>query len=339
MIRALNRAGYRVYIASHGPQQTLLQKEFPENTFLSLPGYQVRYSRSKGWLPFKIMQQLPAILRIVQWEHRWLDKAIEQYGIDLVISDNRYGLWTKKCPTVFITHQLQIKAPFAWLERLIQKIHYRFIERFSACWVPDQESGDGLAGTLSHPIKKPAIPVTYIGLLSRFQKGNHSNEKQITVLLSGPEPQRTILEEQIIAQISSVQQSVLLVRGLPAATNSIKVPSTIKAVNHLTAEDMQTVLQNSALVIARSGYSSLMDFSRLHCTTILIPTPGQTEQVYLAKRCAEKGYAVYADQSDLDLINAITKTVDQNIVFPSFHFFEEADLQRLIAALPIKASS
>ena len=85
---------------------------------------------------------------------------------------------------------------------------------------------------------------------------------------------------------------------------------------------MQTVLQNSALVIARSGYSSLMDFSRLHCTTILIPTPGQTEQVYLAKRCAEKGYAVYADQSDLDLINAITKTVDQNIVFPSFHFFE-----------------
>ena len=339
MIRALNHAGYRVYIATHGPQQTLLQKEFPDNPFLSLPGYQVRYSRSKGWLPFKIMQQLPAILRIVQWEHRWLEEAIEQYGIDLVISDNRYGLWTKKCRTVFITHQLQIKAPFQWLERIVQRIHYRFIERFNACWVPDQKEDDGLAGTLSHPIRKPAIPVTYIGLLSRFHAGHPTDGKQITVLLSGPEPQRTLLEQKIIAQLSSIHKEVLLVRGLPAAMDNITVPPHIKAVNHLTAEALQTVLQNSSIVIARSGYSSLMDFSRLHCTTILIPTPGQTEQEYLAKRCEEKGYAIYTDQSDLNLNQALAKAASNTVVFPSFHFFEETDLEGLIAALPVKASS
>ncbi len=342
LIRALNHAGYRVYIATHGPQQTLLQKEFPDNPFLSLPGYQVRYSRSKGWLPFKIMQQLPALLRIVQWEHRWLDEAIEQYGIDLVISDNRYGLWTKKCPSVFITHQLQIKAPFLWLEYLIQRIHYRFIERFTTCWVPDQEDADGLAGTLSHPIRKPSIPVTYIGLLSRFNNTNTSKDKHITVLLSGPEPQRTLLEEKIIVQLSSIHREVLLVRGLPAAIDDIIVPSHIKAVNHLTAEALQTVLENSSIVIARSGYSSLMDFSRLHCTTILIPTPGQTEQEYLAMRCEEKGYAIHADQSDLDLNQALAKAESNKVVFPSFHFFEEIDLQGLMVfttALPVKASS
>lgn len=338
MIRALNHAGYRVYIATQGPQQTLLQKEFPDNPFLSLPGYQVRYSRSKGWLPFKIMQQLPALLRIVQWEHRWLEEAIEQYGIDLVISDNRYGLWTKKCRTVFITHQLQIKAPFLWLEHIIQRIHYRFIERFNACWVPDQEEGNGLAGTLSHPNRKPAIPVTYIGLLSRFYASNSINKKQITVLLSGPEPQRTLLEEKIIAQLSSIHKEVLLVRGLPAAMDNITVPPHIKAMNHLTAEALQAVLENSSIVIARSGYSSMMDFSRLHCTTILIPTPGQTEQEYLAKRCEQKGYAIHAEQSDLDLNQALAKAESNTVVFPSFHFFEETDLEGLIAALPVKAS-
>lgn len=338
MIRALNHAGYRVYIATQGPQQTLLQKEFPDNPFLSLPGYQVRYSRSKGWLPFKIMQQLPALLRIVQWEHRWLEEAIEQYGIDLVISDNRYGLWTKKCRTVFITHQLQIKAPFLWLEHIIQRIHYRFIERFNTCWVPDQEEGNGLAGTLSHPNRKPAIPVTYIGLLSRFYASNSINKKQITVLLSGPEPQRTLLEEKIIAQLSSIHKEVLLVRGLPAAMDNITVPPHIKAVNHLTAEALQAVLENSSIVIARSGYSSMMDFSRLHCTTILIPTPGQTEQEYLAKRCEQKGYAIHAEQLDLDLNQALAKAESNTVVFPSFHFFEETDLEGLIAALPVKAS-
>lgn len=335
----MNNAGYKVFIATDGPQKTLLQQEFPDHSFIKLPGYQVRYSRSKGWLPFKIMQQLPALLRIVQWEHRWLEQAIEQYRIDLVISDNRYGLWTKKCHTIFITHQLQIKAPFLWLEHIIQRIHYRFIERFTACWIPDQEEDSGLAGTLSHPNKKPSIPVTYIGLLSRFYAGNSINKKQITVLLSGPEPQRTLLEEKIIAQLSSIHREILLVRGLPATMDDITVPSHIKAVNHLTAEALQTAVENSYIVIARSGYSSLMDFSRLHCTTILIPTPGQTEQEYLAKRCEEKGYAIYADQSDLDLNQLLVKAESSSVVFPSFHFFEEADMKRLIAALPEKASS
>lgn len=218
------------------------------------------------------MQQLPALLRIVQWEHRWLEDAIEQYGIDLVISDNRYGLWSKKCPSVFITHQLNIKAPVL-LEPIIRWFHYRFINRFTTCWVPDQEEADGLAGILSHPSKQPAIPVTYMGLLSRFEQGNHADQQAITILLSGPEPQRTILEEKIVSQLSTFTEPVVLVRGLPADTSSISVPPQVKLLNHLSAANLQEQLLKTKLVIARSGYSSLMDFSRLRCKTLLIPTP------------------------------------------------------------------
>lgn len=334
----MNNAGYKVFIATDGPQQTLLQQEFPYHSFIQLPGYRVRYSRTKGWLPFKIMQQLPALLRIVQWEHRWLDNTIEQYGIDLVISDNRYGLWSKKCPSVFITHQLNIKAPAA-LERIVRRLHYRFINRFTTCWVPDQEETGGLAGILSHPSKQPAIPVTYMGLLSRFEREHQADEQTITILLSGPEPQRTILEEKIVSQLQTFIQPVVLVRGLPAATSTITVPPHVKVVNHLSANDLQTQLVKSKLVIARSGYSSLMDFSRLQCKTLLIPTPGQTEQEYLAKRCAEKGYAIYVDQAKLNVNDVFANADSLNAVFPSFHFFEEADLKRLMTTVSVKASS
>lgn len=338
MIRALNSAGYKVFIATDGPQEILLEQEFPRHSFIKLPGYQIRYSRTKGWLPFKIIQQLPTLLRIVQWEHRWLDDAIEQYSIDLVISDNRYGLWSKKCPSVFITHQLNIKAP-ALLEPIIRWLHYRFINRFTTCWVPDQEQSGGLAGTLSHPGTQPSIPVTYLGLLSRFEQGYHTGEQTITILLSGPEPQRTILEEKIVSQLSSFTEPVVLVRGLPTVNSTITVPPHVNVVNHLSAADLQAQLLKTKLVIARSGYSSLMDFSRLRCKTLLIPTPGQTEQEYLAKRCAEKGYAMYVDQSKLNLNDVLTKADQSNAVFPSFQFFEDADLQRLMATVFVKASS
>ncbi|MBL0883430.1 MAG: glycosyl transferase family 28 [Chitinophagaceae bacterium] len=334
----MSNAGYKVLIATDGPQQTLLQQEFPHHRFLKLPGYQVRYSRTKGWLPFKIMQQLPALLRIVQWEHRWLEDAIEQYGIDLVISDNRYGLWSKNCPSVLITHQLTIKAPF-WLERIIQRFHYRYIQRFTTCWIPDQQEAGGLAGILSHPKIQPSIPVSYMGLLSRFEQGNRTDEQVITILLSGPEPQRTLLEEKILFQLQTRTQPVVLVRGLPAANTTIKAPAHVKVLNHLSTDDLQKQLLKSKLVIARSGYSSLMDFSRLQCKALLIPTPGQTEQEYLAKRCSEKSYAMYAEQSKLDLDSLLSKADTHNMVFPAFHFFEAEDLSRLLAALPVKASS
>jgi UDP-N-acetylglucosamine transferase subunit ALG13 len=321
-------------IASDGPQQVLLQKELPNHKFIPLPGYKVRYSKSKGWLPYKIMQQLPALLRIVQWEHRWLKEAVQQYNIDLVISDNRYGLWNKHCISVFITHQLTIKAPVSWLEKFIQQVNYRYINRFNACWVPDVVQNGGLAGVLSHPQKLPAIPVHYIGLLSRFTMPLSLPKKQITIVLSGPEPQRTLLEEKLIIQLAGIQRNIVLVRGLPDSNSFLNVPAHIKVIHHLTAEALQEELLKSELVIARSGYSSLMDFARLQLKTILVPTPGQTEQEYLAALCEEKKYAYIMHQSEMNLKQMIETAEKDAYSFPAFDYFDGNKLKDLLATLP-----
>lgn len=334
LIHALTAAGYRVLIATDGPQENLLKKEFPQHQFLLLPGYQIRYSRSRGWLPFKIILQLPRLLHIVQWEHRWLKQTIEQHGIDLVISDNRYGLWNKNVPAIFITHQLTIKAPYAWLERWIQQINYRYINRFSVCWVPDMAEDGGLAGVLSHPIKKPLSPVEYIGLLTRFQRQENKNREQITVLLSGPEPQRTLLEEKMLEQAKRTQQAITLVRGLPAAAEKLELPSLIQQYNHLETERLQELLLASELVIVRSGYTSLMELMQLKVKTVLVPTPGQTEQEYLAGLLHKKGYAICMHQEIFDLTKAIAMSRTHEYHFPELASFDVAKIKNLIASIP-----
>lgn len=334
LIRTLTVAGYKVLIATDGPQEKLLKKEFPDLDFLKLPGYQIRYSRSRGWLPLKIIQQLPALLGMVNWEHRWLQSVIEQYKIDLVISDSRYGLRTNKIPSVFITHQLTIKAPYKWLEKLIQRINYHYINRFTVCWVPDMEKEDGLAGILSHPVKKPKLPLEYIGMLTRFQEQGTRNRKQVTVLLSGPEPQRTLLEEKIVEQAKQTLQPITLVRGLPAAAEEKpELPSFIQHYNHLETSELQNLLLESELVIMRSGYTSLMELMQLQIKTVLVPTPGQTEQEYLAVLFQEKAYAVQMEQERFDLAKAIAKSRAHQYHFPALSLFDAEKMKSLIVSV------
>jgi UDP:flavonoid glycosyltransferase YjiC (YdhE family) len=170
IIKALVNNGYTVSIAAEGAQANLLQNEFPNLVILPLKGYRVRYSKSKWALPFRLLWQVPKLLQIIRYERNWLANTIKEHNIDLVISDNRYGLSSKTIPCIFITHQLTIKMPFAWLEKQVQQINYRYINRFTRCWVPDVLGGVTAAGKLSHPASLPNTKIQYTGLLSRFQK-------------------------------------------------------------------------------------------------------------------------------------------------------------------------
>lgn len=330
LIQNLQFLGYRVIIASDGPQERLLKKEFPTHDFIRLPGYQIRYSRTKGWLPIKILQQIPAIYRAVRIENRWLDEVIDRHKIDLVIADNRYGLWSTKVPTVFITHQLTIKAPYNWLEKLVQKVNYHYINRFTTSWIPDMEEGGGLAGVLSHPQKRPNIPIAYLGLLTRFQRKENHAKQGITVLLSGPEPQRSLLEEKIVDQAIRLQQPLTIVRGLPSTSEKLSLPSFIQQFNHLNATELEKQLATSEIVITRSGYSSLMDLMQLQIKSILIPTPGQTEQEYLAKILGEKNYALSASQETFDLAMLLDQARSFEYKFPAVSLLSTTHLQELI---------
>ena len=182
VISALIKQHCTVIVAAEGQNKTLMQKEFPQLQFIELRGYRVRYSRKKFWLPVKLLWQLPKIMYRIYAENRWLKKAIKEYRVDGVISDNRMGLHNKQIPCVYITHQLTIKTGSLFTESLAQKIHYHYINKFKACWVPDAEGVVNLAGELSHPATLPKMPVKYLGSLSRFEKAAVENQYDLCII-------------------------------------------------------------------------------------------------------------------------------------------------------------
>lgn len=307
VVRELLLQGAEVWLAAGGAQATLLKEAFPSLPLLNLPGYQVDYAKTKRGLVFRLLLQVPRILNTIRQEHRWLKKAVSQYQFDAVISDNRFGLWHNTIPCIFITHQLRISVPGSrFIEDRVQKINYRYINRFTACWVPDEIQAPGLAGALSHPEKMPAVEVSYIGPLSRFEKKESPEQPDhLLVLLSGPEPQRTLLEEKVLAELAHYHGTATLVRGLPG--NSSMLPSTnmIRIFNHLPAAELNEELQKAHWVICRSGYSSVMDLAIMGKKSIQIPTPGQTEQEYLAGLYQQQQAAFTVTQEQFSLTSVL----------------------------------
>lgn len=307
VIHELLKADYEVLIGANGPIKTLLQTEFPQLTFIPLLGYNITYGASKQQTFFKLLVQIPKILGAIKKEKKWLETIIKQHAIDVVIADNRYGLYNASVFCVFITHQLYIKTFLGKLsEQILQHINYCFINRFHQCWVPDTATPNNLGGVLSHPKKKPVVPVTYIGPLSRFDKSSvQQTHKHLLILLSGPEPQRTILENILIQQLQHYQKPVLFVRGLPAAPTTLSPFNNVIFKNHLPARGLEVAILDAAYIISRCGYSTVMDLLQLQKKSIFIPTPGQTEQTYLAQHLLKKQLALCIKQHHFNLQQAL----------------------------------
>lgn len=330
LINALVANGYTVLLAAEGAQAHLLQQEFPQLTLLPMAGYRVRYAKTRLGLALSLLRQLPRLRQQIREEHDWLEQVIQTHHIDLVISDNRYGLYSKKVSCIFITHQLTIKAPFAWLENLLQSINYRFINRFTACWVPDMEGGANIAGILSHPQKMPAIPVLYLGVLSRFAPGALEKKYDYCILLSGPEPQRSLLENTFIKGLPSVSGTCLLVRGKPGSTEQLTIAPHVTVVNHLPGVELEAAIRQSEYVISRSGYSTVMELLAMHKKAILIPTPGQTEQEYLAARLQAAGTCISFTQNNFEPAKHLALAHTYQYQFHTYTLFHPDNLPQLL---------
>lgn len=297
-----------VVLAGEGMQMTLLRTEFPGLQFLALDGYRIRYSRMSSGFLLKMVLQIPKIVSIIRKEHAWLAKVVKTHEIDAVISDNRFGLYHPEIPSIFITHQLTIKSPWGqWNEKILQEWNYRYINRFTECWVPDFSGEDNLAGDLSHPLLKPKPPVKYLGILSRFEEEETAEEikDHLLIILSGPEPQRTILENKVIQEVGHYAGTAVIVRGLPNALTIIPSSNMIKFYNHLPAKELSTEIQKADWVIGRCGYSTVMDLVKLKKKMILISTPGQTEQEYLSRHLQQTQIAFTIKQKEFSLHGAL----------------------------------
>jgi uncharacterized protein (TIGR00661 family) len=306
VVNALIRQNANVLIAAEGPVKRLLETEFPQLQFIELKGYRVSYSKNKWRMPFSIGRQIPKILSVIQYENQRLKEIVKEHRIDGIISDNRYGFYHQTVPSVFITHQLLIKTPLGRAAgRYLQRLNYRFINRFSECWVPDSEGPVNLAGDVAHPKKKPVAPIRYLGPISRFTASGRQEGTQLLIVLSGPEPQRTILENLLAKQLIDYKGPVVLVRGLPLESRPLPLPPHILAHDHLPARDLNRKMDEAFLVISRCGYSTIMDLAALKKKSILIPTPGQTEQEYLGAHAMKNNFALCIDQEKFRLKNAM----------------------------------
>ena len=325
-----------ILIAADGEALEFLRKEFHNLKFLSFSQYQVKYSSSNSQV-FSMFRIIPEMVFYSIKEHFALKKIIKQEKINCVISDNRYGLWNSSVHSIFITHQLRVKFPgiLKLFEPVFQWITKSIIKNFDECWIPDFSDDTNLSGKLSHDINYPKL--NYIGPLSRFKKEDLSKEEKKTydclLILSGPEPQRTILEQKFYDQVTLNDYKTAIVRG----TNSNEILESTTNVDVFELLDSRALLQliaKSDLVICRSGYSSIMDMIALNKTAVLVPTPGQTEQEYLSNYLYEKGFFYTLSQKEF----CIDKAIKNKIVFSknSFDLGEDllkqkiTDLKRLL---------
>ncbi len=325
VIRAFVAAGANVLIAADHRPLAFLQKEFPGLPFVKFPAYQVTYQRN-GSFTLKFMRSIPQILKSIYKEHQLLDQLIDEYNIDLVFSDNRFGLWNKKVKCIFMTHQVMIKSPVksAIFDSILFSFNQMFIKNYDECWIPDFEGVINLSGDLAHQYKLP-IDTYFIGPLSRFKITLQPSEDikiELLVLLSGPEPQRTIFEEIILKQLENTTFQTIIVQGIPEKEDVKKINDQLTIYSHLETDHLQKFIQQSDIVLCRSGYSTIMDVVVFGKKAILVPTPGQTEQEYLARYYQEKNYFYTVSQKLFNLGEALL----QSKTYTGIQFKQDGEL-------------
>lgn len=313
IIRGILESGDNPIIAADKAPLAFLEKEFPDLTFIRLPGFEPTYSRSDSQV-FKLFKSIPNALMNFKREHRAIEKIVDEYNIDVIISDNRFGCWSRKAHSIYMTHQLHIQVPkfFTWTSPIVNQIHKSYIKKYDELWIPDVENEPSLSGVLSHPADIN-IKTKYIGFLSRFSSDIKNEIKSIDylVILSGPEPQRTILEDIIIKQANETKGYIVILRAKPdEEIIPGNIPDNVILFNHVDDGLFAKIVARSKKIICRGGYSSLMDLISLNRNAYLIPTPGQTEQEYLAEYLTEKGLFNYCKQKDFMLKNVRVPEVE-----------------------------
>ncbi|MBL7719226.1 MAG: glycosyl transferase family 28 [Flavipsychrobacter sp.] len=305
LITYLRGLGHEVVVAGNTWQRSFLSESCPGIKTIHLEGYNVAYSKKAGGFMFSMFRQLPKILASIRQEHHWLAEEVAKHPYDGIISDNRYGLFHQKVPSVIMTHQLSVRTGLGnAVDEMLRRLHYKYLRRFPQCWVVDAGSNANLGGKLSHPKSLPEN-AGYMGLLSQFRKKNTNGNQHLLVLLSGPEPQRTLLSDILWEQVQAHKGAVVFVEGSDEINARTGAAAHISYHLRLATEQLQPLLEEAGIVICRSGYSTLMDLVALGKRAIVIPTPGQTEQGYLASHLHRAGVFFSCRQKNFNLREAL----------------------------------
>ena len=298
IINALLENNFEPIIASDGIALELLKKEFPNLKAMELPSYNITYPKNGKNFKLKLIIDSPKWLKAIKKEKAFIKNLITEGSIDGIISDNRLGIYSKKIPSVFISHQLNVlSGNTTWFS---SKIHQNIIKKYDECWVPDLENEPNLSGELGH-LNNSTLKLKYIGPLSRFNKIDCEVIYNLTIILSGPEPQRSILEKKLFEDIKDCNKNILFIKGVIEEKQTVVTKGNVTIYNYMTSIELEKAINQSDTILARSGYTTIMDVSKLEKKAFFIPTPGQFEQEYLAKRLEKSGLTPFCKQDDFNI--------------------------------------
>jgi len=300
IIKALQDNNFIPIIASDGIALDLLKKEFPYLKFLELPSYQIEYAKNGKYFKWKLLKNCPKMIEAILEEKKLVKKWVKKHEIDGIISDNRLGVFSKKVPSVFITHQLNVMTGnTTWLSSIL---HQNIIRKYTECWIPDSADTTNLAGELSH-LKNHDLNIRYIGPLSRMHYKKTDKKYDLMILLSGPEPQRGLLEEKLKKEIIHYNGNILFIKGIIEKEQKKEQTENVTFYNFMHSRQLEQALNESDIILCRSGYTSIMDLAKLNKKAFFIPTPGQYEQLYLAKKLKKESLVPFTTQDDFCIEN------------------------------------
>lgn len=321
--KELQKLDHNVIFASGKEHLSLIRSELPDCSCIIFPGFNPGYSR---YLPqyLSVLLNLPRLTFHIIREHFRLKRIITDYSVDIVISDNRFGLWNRRIKSVYITHMPRIPfpKPFRFLEPAGIILHRLIIKRYDFCYIPDLPGENNISGRLSHGLRLTEN-VRYIGLLSRFsqlvQNGSKAYEHLYnTVILSGPGHQKELLKKKLTDIFREKEPATVILEGKPQLKKEPEKDGNITLYSHLPSVEMISIIAGSEGIICRSGYTGIMDLIVLNSSALLIPTPGQTEQEYLAEYLSGKGLFSYLNQKNLNV----------NTVFPGKKMIDNSGIVR-----------
>jgi len=313
--------GHNVILGAYGQSKVLLEKEFPELISIDMPGINMTY-QNKGSFAFTITKQITKYLKSIKEEHSQLQKVVKEYNVQLIVSDNRYGIYSPTVPSIIISHQINILMPkgLQFASSIVNSWVHKQLNKFDAIWIPDFKGKNAIAGSLSnntfaHKHGK------YLGILSRFanknfvevtHKNSASTKIKVLAVLSGPEPQRTIFEEILLKTSLPSNYSLKIIRGLPNVNNQL-LKKDVSIINYLGGNELKLEIESCDIYIGRTGYTTIMDLLCIGKQAILVPTPGQPEQEYLGQTLANGNrFQIYEQDSFL-----IDKSVITQLSLPS----------------------
>ncbi|MDQ7820626.1 MAG: glycosyltransferase family protein [Armatimonadota bacterium] len=302
VLERLLAAGAEVTVVSAGRALALLRRELGDRcALLAWPDVPQTLGRTAWGFYLRSALAVPAMLRVMAAERAATAALHRHRRFDRIVSDNRYGIQHRDVPSFHVAHSLRFLAPgrVRLIELLLEAFNCRWFGRLRKVIVPDSPQ-DRLAGDLAHDLRVfPPSLLAYVGPLCSVRPLPLPEDVDVFVTLSGPEPQRTLLERRILRQVRGLEGRVVVALGRPEDAGGGLGGAEVYP--YLDRRRQQEMLARARVVVSRSGYTTVCELATLGKRAVLVPTPGQTEQAYLARYHDLRGAVRAASQDALDL--------------------------------------